>query len=122
MKLETHKNEKELTKHEQKHASCSMLHVPSLKNVSRSSGFVALFAVLIASMVLLMALGISNIAFKEQVLTAAAKESQYSFFSADTGAECALYCDMKDTFPDNNTGIVQCNGTTPITAISGAIS
>lgn len=56
-------------------------------------GYVALFAVLVASIILSMALGIANISLKELNFTATAKESSFAFFAADTGSECALYSD-----------------------------
>ena len=56
-------------------------------------GFVVLFTVLIASIVLLMALGISNIAAKEVLLSIQARDAARAFFAADAGMECALYQD-----------------------------
>ncbi len=78
-------------------------------------GFVILFTVLISSIILAIALGISSIAYKEVVLSSAAKESQYSFFAADTGAECALYWDIQQNVfgATPNTPAVQCNGISP---------
>ena len=71
-----------------------------------SKGFVVLFTVLIASIVLAMTVGISQIALREVVLSASAKEAQYAFFAADTGAECALYWDInKNNFDLNNSTV-----------------
>ncbi len=56
-------------------------------------GFVILFAVMISSMVLAIALGVTNIAFKEIKFSTSAKDTNEAFFAADTGAECALYYD-----------------------------
>ncbi len=67
--------------------------IPALKN-KKEKGFVVLFTVLIASIILAIAIGTSGIAYKELVLSSAARESHYSFFAADTGAECALYWDI----------------------------
>lgn len=61
-------------------------------------GFVALFAVLVSSILLLMALSISGVAYKEQLLSINAKSSQYSFTAADAGMECALYWDVKQSW------------------------
>lgn len=62
---------------------------------STKPGFVVLFTVLIASVVLSMALGIANIALKQIVLTASSTDANKSFYAADAGVECALYHDMK---------------------------
>jgi len=74
------------------------MNIFSRKNkriMSNQKGFVALFAVLVSSILLLMALSISGVAYKEQLLSVNAKSSQYSFTAADTGLECALYWDVK---------------------------
>lgn len=84
----------------------------SRKN-KEESGFVALFAVLVSSILLLMALSISGIAYKEQLLSVNAKASQYSFTAADTGMECALYWDVKMQYYSLG------NFQTPITCAGG---
>ena|SRR5258706_8978002 len=72
------------------------------KKQKLKSGFVALFAVLVASILLAMALGIANISYKEQLLSINTKYSQYSFTAADTGLECALYWDINLHIWDGN--------------------
>jgi hypothetical protein len=62
---------------------------------TKEKGFVVLYAVLVSSVLLYMALAISGIAYKEQLLSVNTKSSQYSFIAADTGMECALYNDIK---------------------------
>src|SRR3989344_4229619 len=64
-------------------------------------GFTLLFAMIISSIVLSIGLGIFNIALKELVLSSAARESQFAFFAADTGTECALYWDIRYRDPDH---------------------
>lgn len=61
----------------------------------QNKGFVALFTVLIAAVVLSMAIGIANIALKQIVLTASAVDANKSFYAADSGIECVLYHDLK---------------------------
>lgn len=56
-------------------------------------GYVVLYAVLIATVVLAMTVGIANISLKELNFTATSKESHFALFAADTGGECALYHD-----------------------------
>ena len=82
-----------------------------------SAGFVILFAVSIASIVLAIALGIANIAYKEIKFTTSAKETNEAFFAADTGAECALYNDKSssNSFVEyDSSGLVTCRGGTII--------
>ena len=62
---------------------------------SSTAGFVALFAVLISAIVLTITLGIANISYKEVLLTSQARDANFAFFAADTGAECALYADIQ---------------------------
>lgn len=80
-----------------------------------NSGFVALFAVLVSSILLLMALSISGVAYKEQLLSVNAKSSQYSFMAADTGMECALYWDVKQLWfaAGNSPTGFDCGGSQP---------
>ena len=54
-----------------------------------------LFAVLVSSVLLSIGLSIFNITIKELVLSSSGRESQFSFYAADTGAECALYWDFQ---------------------------
>jgi hypothetical protein len=89
----------------------------SMHTHAKQQGFVALFAVLVSSILLIMALSISGIAYKEQLLSVNAKTSQYSFTAADTGMECALYWDVNREWftsgqsPDDQT--VRCGGVHP---------
>ncbi len=70
-----------------------------MKNNSSQKGFVVLFTVLIASVILLMGLGIANTASKEMLLSIQSRDAAKAFFAADTGMECALYQDRHlDTF------------------------
>lgn len=88
----------------------------SYKIQDSSKGFVLLFAVLISSLVLSISLGIMNIALKEVVLSAAGRESQFGFYSADTGSECAMFWDLKHTgfsesvFPTSTASVIPGSG------------
>lgn len=61
-----------------------------MKKYTSSKGFAILFTILISSVILSIALGISSIAYNESILSASAREAHYSFFAADSGVECAL--------------------------------
>jgi len=54
-----------------------------------------LLAALVSSIVLALGAAIYQIASKELELSSLGRDSQYAFFAADTGAECALYWDVR---------------------------
>ena len=56
-------------------------------------GFVLLFAVVVSSILLSVALGVSNIALKEMIFSTSAKDGNEAFYAADTAAECTLFYD-----------------------------
>ncbi len=62
---------------------------------NKKSGFVILFTALISTIVLAIALGIANLSFREVLLSSSARDGEFAFFAADTGAECALYWDIR---------------------------
>ncbi len=81
----------------------------------KNKGFVILFAVTISAMLLAIALGISNIALKQMNFSTSAKNTGDAFFSADTGAECALYNDKStgtSFLQSAGSGNVSCMGRT----------
>ncbi|MCD5384461.1 MAG: hypothetical protein LRZ97_00925 [Candidatus Pacebacteria bacterium] len=76
-------------------------------------GFTLLLASLIASLLLAVGLSMFTIAQKEIILSGLGRESQYAFYAADTGAECALYWAFKDAFdPQVVFRGAKCNGQT----------
>lgn len=83
-------------------------------------GFVAVFAVLLAVIVLAISIGIANISYKEVVLSSSAREANSAFFAADSGAECLLYWDIKaQVFPRTASGAqIDCFGMTQNTSFS----
>ncbi len=58
-------------------------------------GFTLLLAALIASIVLSLGSSIFMIAKKQITLSSLGRDSQFAFYAADTGAECALYWDVR---------------------------
>src|SRR3989344_7044972 len=96
-----------------------------IKELKKKRGFVLLFAVTLVSILLAIAMGISNIALKEENFSTSAENSSDAIFAADTIAECALYYDRGDIdrfkWPDSGTPITCASGTgTP--AVSGDAS
>jgi Tfp pilus assembly protein PilX len=66
-----------------------------MKNQQTStSGFAMLFTVLVMTLILNIALGISNITFKQTILSSLARDSGVAFYQADAGMECILYYDL----------------------------
>ena len=61
--------------------------------IQKNRGFVILFAMMISSIILMIALGVTNIATNEIKFSSSAKNTNDAFFAADTGAECALMND-----------------------------
>lgn len=57
-----------------------------------------LFSVLTASVLLAIGISIFNITVKELALSSSGRESQFAFYAADTGIECALYWDFRGQF------------------------
>ncbi|MBI5126158.1 MAG: hypothetical protein HZA80_00095 [Candidatus Taylorbacteria bacterium] len=64
-----------------------------MKNIfpQQKNGYTLLFAVLVTSLVLSVAVSILNITRKESILASAARESQSAIYAADTGIECVVY-------------------------------
>ena len=78
---------------------------------NKQKGFTLLLSVLISGIVLSIGLAIFNLTFKELRLSSAGRESQFAFYAADSGIECALYHDQRNnsfstTSPDSS---ITCN-------------
>lgn len=84
------------------------------------SGFVILFAVVISSIILSITLGVANIAFREAKFGTSARETNYSFFAADSGIECALFNDRPPTafpLPGTPTAVACASGLPTFTSL-----
>ncbi|MDB5259753.1 MAG: hypothetical protein JWO73_961 [Candidatus Taylorbacteria bacterium] len=94
-----------------------MMHL-SEKSQLKEGGYTLLFAVLITSIVLSAALSILSISRKEFLLSVSARESQFAFYAADSGLECAAYQDLAEDpapFAGTSTGALvsfTCTATT----------
>jgi hypothetical protein len=90
-------------------------------------GFALLMAIVITSILLVVSFVVADLSYKELVLTSTEQQSQIAFYMADSGAECALYWDLKNPSspgvyqgfsafdPSNNSGSVTCNNQTVTT-------
>jgi hypothetical protein len=58
-------------------------------------GFSLLIAVIFASVMLTFGLQLASLEYKQQVLASTALQSQYAFYAADAGLECALTADQQ---------------------------
>ncbi len=61
------------------------------KNKKENVGFTLLYASMIAGLLLAIGAAILSITVKQISLSAAGRESQFAFYNADTGTECAVY-------------------------------
>lgn len=65
------------------------------KNHDTQRGFTLLMAALVSSIVLALGSSIFMIAQKQVTLSSLGRDSQFAFYAADVGAECALYWDLR---------------------------
>jgi uncharacterized protein (UPF0333 family) len=65
----------------------------AVQTFAKNKGYTLLFAVLVSALVLAIGVSILNTSREELVLTAGARNSEYAFYAADSGYECALYND-----------------------------
>ena len=81
-----------------------------------NTGFTLLISIIVTSMLLIVSFVVVNIALKQLVLANSNEESQYAFYAADSGTECAVYWDLKDStlskFDPSTPGTISCNGQT----------
>jgi len=63
------------------------------------SGFAMLFTVLLVSLILSIAVSISNLTLKQAVLSNLAKDSGIAFYQADAAVECAMYQEINGKYP-----------------------
>lgn len=61
---------------------------------SAPRGFVLLYAVVISTLVLAVGISIISIATKQVAISGLGRESQFAFYAANTGTECALFWDF----------------------------
>lgn len=69
--------------------------IRNTKYAARSAGFTVLLAALVASITLAIGVSIFEITQKQIILSSLGRDSQFAFYTGDTGAECALYWDVR---------------------------
>lgn len=88
------------------------------KKETKKLGFTLLIAIIVTAMLLIVSFVVVNVALKQLVLANAGKESQYAFYAADGGTECAVYWDFPangalsrfDPYYTTATNNISCNG------------
>ena len=83
----------------------------------KNKGFTLLTAIVVTAMLLLVSFVVADIALKQLVLAYTGEESQYAFYNAESGMECAEYWDIKadpnlSAFATSTAGTITCNGQT----------
>ncbi len=95
-----------------------------VKKINTKKGFTLLVAIVVTSMLLIISFVVANVAFKQLVLANSNQESQYAFYNADSGIECAVYWDFKNGYtvfdPLVSTTSMRCNSQAYTTGGSGA--
>jgi len=56
-------------------------------------GFALIIALVLSSVAAAITMTLTTLAYKNLILSSAARESQYAFYAADSSLECALYWD-----------------------------
>jgi len=76
-------------------------------------GFALLIAIILTSVLLAVGIALLDIAYKQVLLASGSKNSQYAFYNADSGLECALYWDQKfnafDYSAPMSSGSIKCS-------------
>ena len=94
-----------------------MTYISIKKKYTR--GFALYFAIILTSLLLMVAYATVNLSVKELQLSVEGAESQVAIYAADTGIECAVYWDAKAGSPSSfdpvTPGSINCVGTTVTT-------
>lgn len=61
----------------------------------QNAGFTLLITLILTSVTLALGVALLDVAVKQIVLSANARQSQYAFYNADSALECALYWDQR---------------------------
>lgn len=65
---------------------------------SKEKGFTLLIAILVASLLISIGFSLAGFAVKQLIISTTGRESQFAFYAADSGIECAFYWDFKYGF------------------------
>ena len=81
----------------------------------KQTGFTLLAAIITTGMLLIVSFVVANVALKQLNISRSSQESQYSFYNADSGTECAIFWDLKNSggqsaFATSTANTIFCNG------------
>lgn len=79
-----------------------MKNINFKKEINTKKGFTLLFAVLVSVLVLSVGASVISVALKQSILSSTGRESQFAFYAANSGLECALFWDLN---PDVALGV-----------------
>ena len=82
----------------------------AIKKLDTEGGVAILFAILLTSVLLLIAIGIAQISYKELLFSIETRDSNRAFTAADTGIECAMYMDSMLAFTGTSSDPFYCHG------------
>ncbi len=80
-----------------------------ISKTNKEKGIAIMYTVLMSTAFLLVAIGISQIAYKELIFSAESKDSNRAFLAADTGIECGLYMDSIQAYATSTTDTPYCH-------------
>src|SRR3990167_1894958 len=84
------------------------------KKFERNKGMTLFIAVTVMAILLIISYAVINIAIKGSQFATSGRDSQFAFYAADAGLECALYWDSKTdafaTTTGNATVAITCGG------------
>ncbi len=86
-----------------------------ISKFKQDKGVTLYIAIVVTSALLLVSFAIADVTLKQAALASINRDSHIAFFAADTGIECALYWDLKNTFggsafATSTTASIDCNG------------
>ncbi len=78
----------------------------------KNKGMTLFIAVVVMSILLFISFAVVNIAIKSNLFAGSGRDSQYAFYAADAGLECAFYWDSQfDAFATSTSGSpINCGG------------
>lgn len=85
-----------------------------LTNKYHQSGFVLLFAVIVATIIMLIGFGIFSISYRESQISGTSEHAMRALYAADSGVECALYFQTAGYYA-TGTSLAGCDKTNNIT-------
>jgi len=73
-----------------------------INKLQKNNGYAILVTIVVVSIILIIATGLSRSVYKQLLLSSSAKDSQIAFYQADTASECALYFDRIESVSDDS--------------------